>query len=304
MFGRWSRVLPVGARVAGAACSFGLGYGLSSSLRGVFNGSSWGGSALCEGVDIRSETIGAANETMERLRILIAKLEARVALASYIDHTCLKPDATTQDIDRLCAEAAKHGFRTVCVNGSYVRHAYKTLKRLGPDHGVEVCAVVGFPLGSGTSSSKAFETAEAIRDGATEIDMVVNVGRIKSGDWDFVLRDIAEVVNVCKRDDVKCKVIIETCLLDDSEKRTVATLCAMVGADFVKTSTGFSNGGATVQDVELLANAANSVSSPFLPKEEVQVKASGGIKTAKEACAMIRAGASRVGTSKGAQFFN
>lgn len=205
-------------------------------------------------------------------------------VAGIIDHTILKANATEEQIIKLCAEAKEYGFASVCVNAGYVALAAKELK--GTD--VAVCTVIGFPLGATTTAAKAFETKDAIACGATEVDMVINVGMLKSGKWDYVKEDIAGVVAAANGTLVK--VIIETCLLTDEEKAKVCKLAKEAGADFVKTSTGFSTGGATPHDVAIMREAVGP---------EMGVKASGGIHNAKEAIACIEAGATRLGCSAG-----
>ena len=208
----------------------------------------------------------------------------REELASYIDHTLLKPEASREQIRAVCNEAKQYHFASVCVNSCWVPLIAEELK----GSGVSVCCVIGFPLGASLSSVKAFEAREAVAAGAQEIDMVINVGAVKSGDWELVREDIA-AVNAAKGT-AKLKVIIETCLLTDEEKVRVCQIAKEVGADFVKTSTGFSTGGATVHDVELMRKAVGP---------EMGVKASGGIRTLADALAMIEAGASRLGASAG-----
>lgn len=207
------------------------------------------------------------------------------SIASMIDHTLLKPDATAEQVKKLCQEAREYKFASVCVNSSNVPLVAEMLR----GSGVKTCSVVGFPLGAMTTRAKVEETKEAIENGAAEIDMVINVGAAKSGDWDFVKRDIEALVNAVKGKAL-LKVIIETCLLTDEEKVKACTLSKMAGADFVKTSTGFSTGGATVEDIKLM----RQVVGPNLG-----VKASGGVKDYKTASAMINAGATRIGTSSG-----
>lgn len=211
-------------------------------------------------------------------------------MAQMIDHTLLKPQATTDQIRQLCSEAAQYHFWSVCVNSGYVPLAAACLR----DTGVKVCTVVGFPLGASSGAAKAFEARKAIEDGASEVDMVVNVGRIKSGDWDFVKSDIESVVAAAKdtHTNTLVKVIIEACLLSDDEKVQTCRIAKEAGADFVKTSTGFSTGGATVHDVALMRQTVGP---------EMGVKASGGIHTAEEALALVKAGASRIGASAGIQ---
>ena len=208
----------------------------------------------------------------------------REELASYIDHTLLKPEASREQIRAVCNEAKQYHFASVCVNSCWVPLIAEELK----GSGVSVCCVIGFPLGASLSSVKAFEAREAVAAGAQEIDMVVNIGAVKSGDWELVREDIA-AVNAAKGT-AKLKVIIETCLLTDEEKVRVCQIAKEVGADFVKTSTGFSTGGATVHDVELMRKTVGP---------EMGVKASGGVRTLADALAMIEAGASRLGASAG-----
>ena len=208
----------------------------------------------------------------------------REELASYIDHTLLKPEASREQIRAVCEEAKQYHFASVCVNSCWVPLIAEELK----GSGVSVCCVIGFPLGASLSSVKAFEAREAVAAGAQEIDMVVNIGAVKSGGWELVREDIA-AVNAAKGT-AKLKVIIETCLLTDEEKVRVCQIAKEVGADFVKTSTGFSTGGATVHDVELMRKTVGP---------EMGVKASGGVRTLADALAMIEAGASRLGASAG-----
>lgn len=209
-------------------------------------------------------------------------------LASCVDHTLLKPAATGAEVEQLCREAREHGFASVCVNPCQVRRAAGLLK----GSGVKTCTVVGFPLGATTTGSKVFETVEAIQNGAEEIDMVINIGAVKDGDDDFVAADIRAVVEAAQGHAL-VKVILETCLLDDAEKARACRCCVEAGADFVKTSTGFSTGGATTRDVALLKKAVDG---------KLRVKASGGVRTREDAEAMIAAGADRIGTSNGTAF--
>lgn len=204
-------------------------------------------------------------------------------LAKYIDHTLLKPESTRADILRICEEAKHYDTASVCVNPFWIGFVAEQLK--GTD--VTPCCVIGFPLGSTLPSVKAFETAEAIKDGAKEVDMVMNVGAARGGEWDLVKEDMAAVVNAAKGKAL-VKVIIETCLLTDEEKVKACQIAKEVGADFVKTSTGFSTGGATVADVRLMRETVGP---------EMGVKASGGVHTKADAEAMIEAGASRIGAS-------
>ena len=203
-------------------------------------------------------------------------------LAKYIDHTLLKPDASRDDLHTLCAEARKHNFATVCVNASNVRYV------AGQLHGssVGVCAVVGFPLGAMTGSAKAFETREAVRAGANEIDMVINIGAMKSRDYATVLDDIVCVVDAAGRAPVK--VILETASLTQNEKVIACSLSKIAGAAFVKTSTGFGGGGATAEDVAMMKSIVG---------DEMEVKASGGVRDSETAQKMIAAGATRIGAS-------
>lgn len=201
----------------------------------------------------------------------------------YFDHTILKAEATEAQVAKICEEALEHKFASVCVNQYYTKFVAEKLK--GSD--VKVCTVVGFPLGMSDTRVKAFETKAAIEDGAGEVDMVINVGALKDRKYDYVLNDIKTLKEVCGKD-VVLKVIIETCLLTEEEKVKACELSKEAGADFVKTSTGFSTGGAKAEDVALMRRTVG---------ETMGVKASGGIHTAQEAQAMIDAGASRLGTS-------
>ncbi|MCZ7651010.1 MAG: deoxyribose-phosphate aldolase [Thermoanaerobaculia bacterium] len=208
-------------------------------------------------------------------------------VAARIDHTLLKPDATPADIERLCDEARRHAFYSVCVNPSYVRQAAALLR----GSGVKVCAVVGFPLGAAAPEIKALEARKAIREGAAEIDMVINIGALKGKDEALVLRDIRAVVEACRDGRARSKVIFENALLTDEEKVAACQLSMRAGADFVKTSTGFASGGATREDVALMARTV-------APKR-LGVKAAGGIRSYDDAVAMLAAGATRLGTSAG-----
>lgn len=201
----------------------------------------------------------------------------------YFDHTILKADATEAQVAKICEEALENNFASVCVNQYYTKFVAEKLK--GSD--VDVCTVVGFPLGMSDTRVKAFETKAAIEDGATEVDMVINVGALKDKKYDYVLNDIKTLKEVCGKD-VVLKVIIETCLLTDEEKVKACELSKEAGADFVKTSTGFSTAGAKAEDVALMRKTVGP---------EMGVKASGGIHSAEEAQAMIDAGANRLGTS-------
>jgi deoxyribose-phosphate aldolase len=205
-------------------------------------------------------------------------------MAHLIDHTLLKPDATQDEIAQLCYEARKYGFASVCVNPANVELCAQLLK--GSD--VLVCTVVGFPLGATSTEAKVFETQQAIREGATEVDMVINVGAVKSRDYELVERDIASVARACHADAAILKVIIEAALLTDEEKVVACQLAKVAGADFVKTSTGFGPGGATAEDVALMRRVVGPT---------MGVKAAGGIHSYEEAQQMIAAGASRIGAS-------
>ena len=207
------------------------------------------------------------------------------ALAAYIDHTLLKSDASTEDVRKICDEAKKYHFASVCVNPSMIRFVAGQLE----GSGVIPCCVIGFPFGTQTPEAKKSEALDALCNGAKEIDMVINVGAIKSKDWLLVRRDVEAVVEAC-RGKAGVKVILETCLLTDEEKVKACTICKMAGASFVKTSTGYSTGGATVADVELMRKTVGP---------DMGVKASGGVRTYEDAVTMIRAGASRLGASAG-----
>jgi deoxyribose-phosphate aldolase len=240
---------------------------------------------------------GCAAQCSTKVRDIIAGGASRVEyhgraddvpgdLARYIDHTLLKPDATAADIDRLCAEAAEYRFAAVCINPTWVRRAADNLR--GTD--VAVASVVGFPFGASTPEVKAWETRRAIRDGASEIDMVINIGALKSGLHDAVREDIAQVADACREAGAASKVIIETGLLTDEEKVVACRLASQARADFVKTSTGFAKGGATVFDVALMREVVGPT---------MGVKASGGVRTAEDVQDMIAAGATRIGASAG-----
>jgi deoxyribose-phosphate aldolase len=207
-------------------------------------------------------------------------------VAGMIDHTLLKPDATRQDIETLCREAAEFHFATVCVNPTWVALCATLLRGTG----VGVCSVVGFPLGATTADVKHYETRRVIFDGATEVDMVINIGALKSGDLQAVERDIAAVVGPCREAKVISKVIIEVALLTDEQKIAASSLAKAAGADFVKTSTGFASGGATAADVALMRRVVGA---------EMGVKAAGGVRDLESVKAMIAAGATRVGASAG-----
>lgn len=221
-----------------------------------------------------------------RIGLILGQTGSARDWASLIDHTLLKPEATEDDIRRLCEEAAQFHFASVCVNPTWVRASACHLRGTG----VPVCTVIGFPLGATLPDVKAYEARRAIFDGAREVDMVINIGALKSGDDCAVEHDVRSVVEVAHEYDVTCKVIIETALLTDEEKVRASLAAKRAGADFVKTSTGFAKGGATVADVALMRQAVGS---------ELGVKASGGVKGLEDARKMVEAGATRIGASVG-----
>ena len=206
-------------------------------------------------------------------------------IAAIIDHTLLKPEATADDITKVCKEAIEYNFKSVCINTHYVTLVNRLLKGTN----VDTCCVVGFPLGASTTRAKVDETYDALKNGADEIDMVINIGALKSGDWNTVKRDIEGVVNAA-RGRALVKVILETSLLNDEEKIRACTIAKMAKADFVKTSTGFNSGGATIEDIRLMRKVVGPT---------MGVKASGGVRDTKTARAMMAAGATRIGTSSG-----
>lgn len=222
----------------------------------------------------------------ERLSSTIGVIPQNMDFARMIDHTLLKPDATQEQIAQLCFEARKYGFASVCVNPTWVELCAQLLK--GSD--VKVCTVIGFPLGATEEEVKAFETRLAIEQGATEIDMVINIGALKARDLELVARDIRGVVTAAHEWGAIVKVIIEAVLLTDEEKTIACLLSKEAGADFVKTSTGFASGGATVHDVELMRRVVGP---------EMGVKAAGGVRTFEDAEQMVKAGATRIGASAG-----
>ena len=224
----------------------------------------------------------------------LAKIDQKVSisdLAGMIDHTMLKPKATTKEIEHLCEEAMQYNFASVCVNPSNVSTCFEIVK----SSIVKVCTVIGFPLGATTTQSKLFEAEESIKNGAEELDMVLNIGRLKDKDFEYVFNDIKTVADISKKHLCTSKVIIETCLLSDEEKIIACLLAKEAGADFVKTSTGFSKGGATVHDVELMK---------FVVGDKMKVKASGGIRSYEDGINMINAGASRLGASAGVKIIS
>lgn len=216
---------------------------------------------------------------------LVANLSVK-DLAGMIDHTFLKPFGTAADIEKLCAEADKYGFAMVAINPAEVTTCASLLK----DSPVRVGAAIGFPLGQTTTECKAFETRDAIEKGATEIDTVINIRALQKGQLDIVRREIEDMVSICRPAGVICKVILETCYLTDEEKETVCRISKEAGVDFVKTSTGFGTGGATVHDVALMRRVVGP---------NIGVKASGGVRDLESALALIEAGATRIGTSSG-----
>jgi len=207
-------------------------------------------------------------------------------LAGMIDHTLLKPDAALSEIKQLCEEAVQNNFASVCVNPSYVETCFNLIK----SSNVKVCAVIGFPLGATTTLAKFRESEEAIKNGAEELDMVLNIGRLKDKDFDFVYNDLKSIADLSRKHLCVSKVILETCLLNDEEKVAACILAKEAGLNFVKTSTGFSKGGATIHDVALMK---------FVVGDKLQVKASGGIRSYDDAIGMINAGATRLGASAG-----
>jgi deoxyribose-phosphate aldolase len=236
-------------------------------------------------------------DTGDKVRQVVANGADRVAfhgeaaevpldMARYIDHTLLKPEATAAEIDQLCREAEQFHFASVCINPTWVKRAAENLRGTS----VPVCTVIGFPLGATTPEIKAMEARRALRDGAREVDMVLNIGALKSGDFDLVRTDIEKVVDAAHDGGALCKVILETALLTDEEKVVASSLAKQAKADFVKTSTGFGPGGATVYDVALMRETVGP---------DMGVKASGGVRTADDAEDMIAAGATRIGASAG-----
>ncbi len=221
-----------------------------------------------------------------RIGVVLGETATAGDWASLIDHTLLKPDAAEADIKKLCDEAAQFGFASVCVNPTWVKKAAEFLRGTK----VPVCTVIGFPLGATLSDVKAYETRRAIFNGASEVDMVINVGALKSGDDCLVEDDIRAVVDAAHENGILCKVIIETALLSDDEKIRACIASKNAGADFVKTSTGFASGGATVNDVALMRRTVGA---------SLGVKASGGVKGIEDARAMFEAGATRIGASVG-----
>jgi deoxyribose-phosphate aldolase len=229
---------------------------------------------------------GVVSAGAERLTSTIGVIPHDMSLAGMIDHTLLKPDATPDQIAQLCFEARKHGFASVCINPAWVKLCAQLLQ----GSPVKVCTVIGFPLGASAPEVKAFEARNAIEQGATEIDMVINVGALKARDLELVARDVRGVVAASHERGAIVKVIIEAVLLTDEEKTIACLLSKEAGADFVKTSTGFASGGATVHDVELMRRVVGPA---------MGVKAAGGVRTYADAESMIKAGATRIGASAG-----
>ncbi len=240
-----------------------------------------------QGVQHRPHLIRqAVNAGASRLSATLGVRHIDGDIARLIDHTLLKPDATQAQIAQLCHEARKYSFAAVCVNPTHVKLCADLLK--GSD--VAVCTVVGFPLGATPPEVKAYEAQQAIDDGATEVDMVINVGALKGGEYDLVERDISMVTRTCHNNRALCKVIIEAALLTEQEKIKACELSKKAGADYVKTSTGFGPGGATVADVALMRRVVGS---------EMGIKAAGGIRSFADAKGMVDAGATRIGASAG-----
>jgi deoxyribose-phosphate aldolase len=238
------------------------------------------------GTQTKPFTYDGANELISfgasRVGAVATRCPPKAELAKWIDHTVLKPDTTEEVIRTTCQEANQYGFASVCINPTWVPLVYKLLH----GHTSKICTVIGFPLGATLPEVKAMETRLAVEKGADEIDMVMNIGALKSGNYELVERDIRAVVRAAGRQIVK--VIIETCLLTDEEKVKASAIAQRASANFVKTSTGFSSGGATVKDVALMRKVVGS---------QMGVKASGGVRTYDEACKMVEAGATRIGAS-------
>ena len=212
-------------------------------------------------------------------------------LAQMVDHTQLRAYAVTEDFEKLCKEAADYGFKMVAINSYPVKLCSRLLKGTG----VHVGAAIGFPLGQTTIENKVHETKQAIEDGADEIDYVINIGRLKEKDYDYIEKEMTEIVKVCRENNILSKVIFENCYLTDEEKIKVSEIAVKVKPDFIKTSTGFGTGGATLEDVKLMKSVV---------KDEVKVKAAGGIRDLDTFLAMVEAGAERIGTSAGIEIMN
>jgi deoxyribose-phosphate aldolase len=244
-----------------------------------------GGSAVPPAEEDFDAHVGPVVEAgADRIASTLGMVPSDGRLAHMIDHTLLKPEATHDQIAQLCYEARKYGFASVCVNPANVKLCAQLLK----GSGIPVCTVVGFPLGATPTEVKVFEAQQALRDGASEVDMVINVGALKSRDYELVKEDIAAVARACHAHDAILKVIIEAALLTDEEKVIACQLAKVAGADFVKTSTGFGPGGATPEDVALMRKVVGP---------DIGVKAAGGIRTYEDAQRMIAAGATRIGAS-------
>ncbi len=216
---------------------------------------------------------------------------SKAELAKYIDHTILKPDATTEDILNLCSEAIKYGFASVCVNPCHIERCVPLLR----PSGIKTATVIGFPLGATKSEVKFYEAGLALLAGADELDMVINIGWLKSGRYDELKKEVSDIALLCKDAEKTLKVIIETSLLTEQEKITACKIVSEADAGFIKTSTGFSGGGATLEDIKLMRKHCSS---------NVKIKASGGIKTLEFALELIEAGADRIGTSSGVSIIN
>jgi deoxyribose-phosphate aldolase len=266
--------------------------------RGLGSGSEAGSRANSSQYDSCAECMGqCAQKCPDKIRAAIEagaeRFTAKLGISNVssgfthlIDHTLLKPDATVQEISQLCHEAMLYNFASVCINPTHVKLAAQLLQ----NSDVKVCTVIGFPLGATSTEAKVFETEQALRDGATEIDMVINIGALKGGDDALVEHDVAAVVQAVHRGRAICKVIIETALLNEEEKIRACLLAKKAGADFVKTSTGFSSGGATIEDVLLMRRTVGP---------RLGVKAAGGVKNLTDARNMVAAGATRIGASAG-----
>ena len=233
---------------------------------------------ICSPVEFLAETASGED---------IGKISPKT-IASLIDHTILKPQATEENVKTICEEALKFGFCSVCINPYWIPTASKLLK----ESNVKICTVIGFPLGANSSAVKVLETSQAIKEGADEVDMVINVGALKSGDLNSVKNDIQGVAQVASDANVVSKVILETCLLSNEEIETACKIAQEAGADFVKTSTGFSSGGATVETISLMRKTVGN---------SMGVKASGGVRSLEDLVNMVKAGATRVGASSGVQ---
>lgn len=241
--------------------------------------------------DIRSRLVEQLDTLLNHHKPLPSRyvdpeINAQTSIALLIDHTLLKPEATRTDIDNLCDEAKTYQFASVCINPAYVKLCAERLH----DSTVKVCTVIGFPLGATMTETKSFEARQALVDGADELDMVIHIGALKSGDYEWVYRDILTITRLVTTAQKITKVIIETSKLTDEEKVIACLLAQWGGADFVKTSTGFGGGGATIEDVRLMRETVGKT---------MGVKASGGVRSKEDALAVIEAGASRIGASAG-----